>query len=151
AGEAVVVITDALGRQVSTTTPFYVSNALLRTGLSDFAVAAGFVRQDYGLKNFSYGSAAASASFRRGMTDWLTLELHGEAGRQFGLAGIGGVASLGNIGMVSSSWSQSRYRGRSGNQWTIGYQYNARKFSIAALHSRRSEGFADLSVYGAST
>lgn len=151
AGEAVVVITDALGRQVSTTTPFYVSNALLRTGLSDFAVAAGFVRQDYGLKNFSYGSAAASASFRRGMTDWLTLELHGEAGRQFELAGAGGVVSLGNVGMVNLSWSQSRHRGRSGNQWTIGYQYSARKFSIAALHSRRSEGFADLSVYDAST
>ncbi|WP_443969460.1 fimbria/pilus outer membrane usher protein [Sphingobium sp. CR28] len=151
AGEAVVVVTDALGRQVSTTIPFYVSNALLRTGLSDFAMAGGFVRKNYGLKNFSYGSAAASASLRRGMTDWLTLELHGEAGRQFGLAGIGGVASLGNIGMISSSWSQSRHRGRRGDQWTIGYQYSARKFSIAALHSRRAEGFADLSVYDTKT
>lgn len=149
AGEAVVVVTDALGRQASTTIPFYVSGALLREGLSDFALATGFVRQNYGLKNFSYGAVAASASFRHGMSDTLTLELHGEAGERFGLAGVGGVVRLGNIGIVNTAWSHSRYKGRSGDQWTLGYQYSARKFSMTALHSRRSAGFADLSVYDA--
>ena len=36
AGEAVVVTTDALGRQVSTTLPFYVTSSLLQKGLSDY-------------------------------------------------------------------------------------------------------------------
>jgi len=55
AGEAVVVTTDALGRQVSTTVPFYVTSSLLQKGLSDFSVAAGTLRRDYGLKDFGYG------------------------------------------------------------------------------------------------
>jgi len=148
AGEAVVVVSDALGRQVSTTIPFYVSNDLLREDLSDFALAAGFVRQDYGLKDLSYGAPAASASFRHGMSETLTLEFHGEAGERFGVAGVGGVVRIGNIGTVSTAWSRSRYKGKNGDQWTLGYQYSARNFTVTALHSRRSAGFADLSVYG---
>lgn len=147
AGEAVVVVTDALGRQVSTTIPFYVSNDVLRQGLSDFSVSAGFVRRDYGRKNFSYGAAAGSASLRHGLTDTLTLELHGEAGEGFGLGGVGGVFRLGNLGTANASFSHSRYKDRSGSQWTVGYQYRARNFSIAARHSNRSKDFADLSVY----
>lgn len=38
AGDAVLVTTDALGRQVSTTLPFYVTSDLLKQGLSDGAV-----------------------------------------------------------------------------------------------------------------
>jgi len=146
-GEAVLVVTDALGRQVSTTIPFYVSNDLLREGLSDFALAAGFVRRDYGLKDFSYGAAAASLSFRRGVSDAFTLELHGEAGERFGLAGVGGVFRLGNAGTLNMAWSRSVNRGHGGTQSVIGYQYSSRRFSLAALHSRRSADFTDLSDY----
>nr|WED69264.1 hypothetical protein PJ912_04250 [Pectobacterium colocasium] len=42
AGEATVITTDAQGRQISTTIPFYVSNALLREGLSDFDCPLAF-------------------------------------------------------------------------------------------------------------
>lgn len=37
AGEARVVTTDALGRQVSTLVPFYVASNLLQAGMSDFS------------------------------------------------------------------------------------------------------------------
>lgn len=147
AGEAVLVVTDALGRQVSTTIPFYVSSDLLRRGLSDFSVAAGFVRRDYGIKDFSYGTGAASASFRHGLTDDVTVELHGEAGERFGLAGAGAVFRLGNAGVINAAWSHSRRDGRGGDQWSLGYRYNGRNFNLMAQHNRRSSGFADLSVY----
>ena len=41
AGQATVVTTDALGRQISTTVPFYVASSLLQAGLSDFSLSAG--------------------------------------------------------------------------------------------------------------
>ncbi|WP_158302395.1 fimbria/pilus outer membrane usher protein [Sodalis glossinidius] len=41
AGDAVIVTTDALGRQVVTTLPFYVSSTMLETGLADFSFSAG--------------------------------------------------------------------------------------------------------------
>ena len=148
AGEAVVVVTDALGRRVSTAIPFYISNELLREGLSDYAAAAGAVRRDYGVKDFSYGEGAASGSFRHGVTDNVTFDLHGETGNRFGLAGFGGAVRLGNAGVVSGSWSHSRYEGRADDQWTLGYQYSMRRFTLTAQHTKRGGDFADLSVYG---
>lgn len=79
-----LVTTDALGRQVSTTLPFYVSSDLLKQGLSDGAVTLGSLRRNYGIENFDYGPAAGSGSYRYGVTDWLTLEGHAEGG---GVAG----------------------------------------------------------------
>ena len=50
AGDAVITTTDAVGRQVTTTLPFYVSSSLLKTGLSDYAFSAGAIRENYGIK-----------------------------------------------------------------------------------------------------
>ncbi|WP_238149290.1 hypothetical protein [Arsenophonus endosymbiont of Aleurodicus floccissimus] len=65
-GEAVLVTTDALGRQISTTLPFYVASILLKPGLSNGAFSAGALPRDYGIKNFFYGPLAASGSYRYG-------------------------------------------------------------------------------------
>ncbi|MFS1539103.1 MAG: hypothetical protein ACL7BU_10960 [Candidatus Phlomobacter fragariae] len=54
-GEAVLVTTYALGRQVSTTLPFYVASTLLKPALSEGAFSTGALRRDYGIKNFSTG------------------------------------------------------------------------------------------------
>lgn len=62
AGDAVLVTTDALGRQVSTTLPFYVTSELLKAGLSDGAVTLGSLRRNYGIESFDYGPAAGSGS-----------------------------------------------------------------------------------------
>lgn len=90
AGEAVVVTTDALGRQVSTTVPFYVTSSLLQQGLTDFSVAAGTLRRDFGIRDFGYGPGVTSGSLRYGLTDSLTLESHAEASDSLTLGGVGG-------------------------------------------------------------
>lgn len=61
-----LITTDALGRQVSTTLPFYVTSELLKRGLSDGAVTLGSLRRNYGIDNFDYGPAAGSGSYRYG-------------------------------------------------------------------------------------
>lgn len=146
AGEAVVVTTDALGRQVSTTLPFYVTSSLLQQGLTDFSVAAGSLRRDYALRDFAYGPGVAAGSLRYGLTDYLTLESHAEAAGSLGLGGLGGNLRVGNFGVLNSALSQSRFDGRSGQQLSLGYQYNNRWLGFNYQRLERHGDYADLSL-----
>ncbi|QXI31437.1 fimbria/pilus outer membrane usher protein [Pseudomonas vanderleydeniana] len=146
AGEAVVVTTDALGRQVSTTVPFYVTSSLLQKGLSDFSVAAGTLRRDYALRDFGYGPGVTSGSLRYGVTDSFTLESHAEAASDLTLAGVGGNLRLGNFGVLNSAVSQSRFDGRQGQQLSLGYQYSNQRYSLSYQRLERRDEYADLSV-----
>lgn len=146
AGEAVVVTTDALGRQVSTTVPFYVTSALLQKGLSDFSVAAGRLRRDYGVRDFSYGPAVTSASFRYGLSDTLTLESHAETSQSLVLGGVGSNVQLGTFGVLNTALSQSQFEGKSGQQMSLGYQYNSQRYSLSYQRMLRRDQYADLSV-----
>ncbi|MGL6243687.1 fimbria/pilus outer membrane usher protein [Pseudomonas sp.] len=146
AGEAVVVTTDALGRQVSTTVPFYVTSSLLQKGLSDFSVAAGTLRRDYGIRDFSYGPGVTSGSLRYGLSDNLTLESHAEASDSLSLGGVGGNLRLGNFGVLNTALSQSRFDGESGQQLSLGYQYSSQRYSISWQRLQRRDQYADLTV-----
>ena len=146
-GDAVLVTTDALGRQVSTTLPFYVASQLLKPGLSDGAFTLGSLRRDYGIENFSYGPAAASGSYRYGVNDYWTLESHVEGAQSLALGGVGTLVKLGNFGVVNGAWSRSEMRGQGGQQVNWGYQYNTEWFNIGTQHSHRDRGFGNLALY----
>lgn len=146
-GDAVLVTTDALGRQVTTTLPFYVASDLLKAGLSDGAFTAGAIRRNYGIKNFDYGPAAASGSYRYGVNDFWTVEAHGEGAESLGLGGIGSMVKLGNVGVVNGAVAYSQMRGEQGQQWTFGYQYNTDYMSFTTQHTRRERGFGNLALY----
>lgn len=146
AGEAVVVTTDALGRQVSTTLPFYVTSSLLQKGLADFSVAAGSLRRDYALRDFAYGPGVTAASLRYGLTDSFTLESHAEAAESLALGGLGGNWQVGNWGVVNAAMSQSRFDSRSGQQWSLGYQYNSPRLGFNYQRLQRRGDYADLSL-----
>lgn len=146
-GEAVLVTTDALGRQVSTTLPFYVTSSLLKPGLSDGAFSIGALRRDYGIKNFSYGPLAASGSYRYGATDWLTLESHAEAASSLALGGLGGLVKLGNFGVLNGAYTFSQMRGQRGDQINWGYQYIQSRFNLATQHTLRDSKFGNLALY----
>jgi len=146
AGEAVVVTTDALGRQVSTTVPFYVTSSLLQKGLSDFSVAAGTLRRDYGLRDFGYGPGVTSGSLRYGLSDNFTLESHAEASDSLTLGGLGGNLRLGNFGVLNTALSQSQFDGESGQQLSLGYQYSSQRYSFSYQRMQRRDQYADLTV-----
>lgn len=146
AGEAVVVTTDALGRQVSTTVPFYVTSTLLQKGLSDFSVAAGNLRRDYTVRDFGYGPGVASGSFRYGVSDTFTLESHAEASNSLTLGGLGGNLRLGNFGVLNTALSQSQFDGEKGQQLSLGYQYSNQRYSLSYQRVRRRDQYADLTL-----
>jgi outer membrane usher protein len=82
AGDARIVVRDALGREQVVTSAFYSAGQLLRPGLNEFAVAAGKLRTDRADGSPDYGNEFAAGVWRRGMNDWLTLELRGEYEKQ---------------------------------------------------------------------
>ena len=145
AGEAVVVTTDALGRQVSTTLPFYVTSSLLQKGLSDFSVAAGSLRRDYALRDFSYGPGVASGSLRYGLSDSFTLESHIETSESLLLGGLGGNMRVGNFGVLNAALAQSQFEGEKGHQVALGYQYNSQRIGFSYQRLQRYGDYADLS------
>ena len=155
AGQATVVTRDALGRQVATTLPLYVDTRLLAAGLSDFALSAGVLRRDYGIRSFRYGdSPAVTASLRHGWSDVLTLEAHAEAGAGLVNGGAGAMLRLGEAGGVLSgalaasgggnSDNSSDCTSRRGLQASLGYQYIAPRFAVDVQSTRASAGYADL-------
>lgn len=101
------------------------------------------LRRNYGIDSFDYGSMVGSASYRYGLTDYLTLEAHGEGAQKLALGGVGAVAKLWRLGVVNTSWTQSQMRGDSGSQLNWGYQYSTGMFSIATQHIRRDRGFGN--------
>lgn len=144
AGTATLVTTDALGRQVSTAVPFYVTDTLLKKGLFDYSLSAGKLRRDYGVDNFSYGSFASSGTLRYGISDSFTLEGHAELGDDLRLGGVGGTWGVGLFGTLTASLSQSQGLG-DGQQYSLGYSYYARRFGITAQRIQRTSDYADLS------
>lgn len=146
AGQATVVTRDALGRQVATSLPLYVDTRLLARGLSDFALAAGMLRRDYGQSSFRYArSPALTGSLRHGWSDALTLEAHAEAGRGIVNGGAGAMLRLGQAGgVVSASLAGSAGGGVHGAQASLGYQYIAPRFALDLQSTRGSAGYGDL-------
>jgi outer membrane usher protein len=147
-GEAILVTTDILGRQVVTTIPFYASSELLRAGLSDYAVSFGALRRDYGVENFSYGRFASAGSLRLGVTDTFTLEGQMELAStregSFGLVGLGAVMKAGMLGIVNGAITRSGRAEERGWQYSFGYRYANRGFTFAYQGTRTSPGFYSL-------
>lgn len=150
AGSAQLVVTDAYGRVNTIHFPFYAAQQLLAQGLSDWSASLGMVREDYGLRSFSYGGdPVASGNLRYGINDRWTLETHAEAGGGLINAGAGSVWLLGLAGVASASATHSRLDGDDGWQYALAYQWNNGRFNIA-LDTQRTHGdYRDIaSLYG---
>lgn len=140
AGQAQVVLTDALGRSSTVTFPFYATRQLLRAGLDDWSVELGTVREAYGIDSFSYGDApVGSGTWRRGMSDRLTLETHAEAGDGRGTVGGGAVWNPFGASVLNASYARSR---GGGAQYGAGVAWNGRYIN-ASVDTLRSDARYD--------
>lgn len=117
AGSASIVVRDATGRESVQTVSFYGASTLLKGGLFDFSVEAGFVRENYGVVSNDYDDRpVGSGSVRYGLTDEITLEGHGEVGDGLVNAGAGTTFSLLKGSLWSVAVSGSSYDGEIGAQ-----------------------------------
>ena len=146
AGQATLVTRDALGRTVTTALPLYIDARMLAKGLDSYGMEAGFVRRRYGLASFDYAPhPAGSASWRHGVDDALTVELHGEATAGLANGGGGALVRLGQAGVLSGSLALSGGED-AGRQWSLGYQWVRPDLAIDAELTQRSADYADLAT-----
>ena len=145
AGEATLVLRDALGQVTRTTVPIYVDAQRLAPGLSDFSLEVGKVRRGFGDGSSRYAETAASGSMRRGISQSLTLEAHAEATSNLQLAGAGMVwAPAHRWGLVTASIAQSVAGQARGSARSYGYQWNSPAFGFSMTAVRKGSGFRDI-------
>ena len=108
-GEARLVVRDVLGREVVIIQPFFTSAQLLAPGLNDWSVEAGFVRENLGLENADYGHRFASATWRRGLSDWFTGEARAEWTREQRTAGAGAIVATPGEFLVRGAVARSMH------------------------------------------
>lgn len=109
-GELRLVVRDLLGREQVYSQSLYGSTALLRAGLTDYALQAGWLRRGFGLASADYGPGFASGLVRRGWSDALTLEGAAEAARDHGTASVLASGIVGTLGQFTAGAAFSRRR-----------------------------------------
>ncbi|MDH3474832.1 MAG: fimbria/pilus outer membrane usher protein, partial [Rhodospirillales bacterium] len=149
AGEVTAVVTDILGRETVITQPYYISPSLLRAGLEDFSYETGFLREDFGLESNDYESRPFfSGTYRYGMTDRLTGEVHGELEGERQALGLGAALPLGHFGVLDAAAAGSVEEGEPGGLVQLGFRRVAREFSVSAFGRLTGGDYTDLGVDG---
>lgn len=146
AGTVQMTVTNALGQQVTTELPFYASASLLAPGLQTYSAEAGLVRQNWGVVSNDYGSAAGSATYRRGLTSYLTLEGHAEASHGLFMGGAGGVFNVANLAVVNLALAGSGGGNHSGGQVSAGIQRTGQVFNFGTQAVVASSRFGDVAA-----
>lgn len=144
-GDVSVVVRDALGREQVLTQSFYSSTALLAKNLSQYSLNVGSVRDDYALASDHYGAVLAEGSYRRGISDDLTLEGHGEflAGDAHA-AGLNAAYGLGHFAVVNFTGAVGGDAFGSGVLRGVGIERRAGGFSFVANTLWAGNGFAQV-------
>ena len=144
-GQLQVVVTDALGRQQILIQPYYSGSTLLRAGLNEYSVEVGAIREDYGLESFAYGELLAAATFRRGITDTFTAELHGETQIDGASAlGMDTAWQIGTLGVVTVTAAAGADREDSGWLAGLGVERSGRRLDLFVRTQRASERFVQI-------
>jgi outer membrane usher protein len=142
-----VVVRDALGREQQLSRPFYSSVRLLAPELSQYEVDVGVIRQDYASASDRYGGLVASGTWRRGLTNALTVEAHAEyLADEAQAAGLSLAAAVGSLGVVAVSAAAGSGEGESGSLLTAGIERQSSRFNWAVSSAYASDGYRQVST-----
>jgi outer membrane usher protein len=157
AGDVSIVVKNALGQEQVVNLPFYSAAVMLQPGLSLYDVDVGAVRVNYGVSSDDYGPLLASATWRRGLSELTTGEIHAEAAHD-GPAAVGldiahaldhwAVVTLdlsaGGEGANSPLLGAAAQRSTSGTYAALGIQRVDERFSLMLQAQHASCGFRDV-------
>jgi hypothetical protein len=119
-------------------------SALLAPGLQTFAVQAGLAPLNWGSVSNDYGKVAGTALYRRGLTPKLTVEGSVEGSPGTVMAGAGGVAQIGNLGVINFAAAVSTGSGNLGGQFSVGAQRIGRVFSLGSSAMIANRNYRDV-------
>ncbi|AMZ79532.1 fimbria/pilus outer membrane usher protein [Enterobacter kobei] len=149
AGNARMVMTDALGRTTVQNFSFYNDQQLLGKGLTSWSAELGVVRENYGFSSFDYtGTPALSATWRRGISNALTTGAHAEARSNLVNSGVDSnwIPSA-RSGTLSTSFAMSTDAGENGFQYGMGYRWSGEKFNFGTSTVGTSGKYHDVATY----
>lgn len=125
-----IVVTDAEGKQQVFRRNFVQSSTLLRPGLSEFIVAAGAERENFGTENFSYADQVQFlAAYRQGILNNLTLGARLEGNGDLLNAGLNLSTAI-PIGTLDLAAAVSTTEGKWGSGVAVGYNYPGRRLAF---------------------
>lgn len=141
AGDARVVVRDALGRESVVTSSFYVAGGLLRKGLTEWNAGVGKLRDDVG-GDANYGRGYATALVRRGITDWLTAEGRAEVENERTRV-LGGAVDIGGLWGELEATAGVADVDRVGSRWLggLGYRYVTLDYNVGLRWVQAQQGF----------
>jgi outer membrane usher protein len=144
-GDVSVVVRDALGREQVVTQSFYSSTSLLAPGLTQYSFDLGSIRDDYALASDHYGSTLGEATYRRGITDTLTLEGHAEYLEHYQhAAGLDAAIGIGKVAVLTLTTANGADPGGSGWLTGVGIEHRGSRFSFVASNFWASSNFAQI-------
>ena len=146
AGEVTLVLRDALGVERRVRTRYYVSPRLLARGLSAWSLEAGAEREDYGLRSFAYRNAFVAGTYRRGVTDWLTLEGRAEASGEVRMGGGGLSAVWAPLGEFGVALAGSQGRDGRGGLYRLFFSRITPSWNVALSYQRATRHFDQLGI-----
>jgi len=144
-GDVSVVVRDALGREQVLTQSFYSSVTLLAPGLSQYSINLGKIRDDYALESNDYGPLLGEASYRRGITDAITLEGHAEyLSGDAHAAGVNAAFGIGRIGVINFTAANGGDSAGSGWLRGVGLEHRGTNTSFIASSLWAGSDFAQV-------
>ena len=142
AGDVNVVVRDALGREQVLTQSFYTGVSLLAPGLSQYSIDLGKVREDYSIASNHYGATLGAATYRRGLTDNLTIEAHAEyLGGDARAAGVQLASQADTFGIVTVTVAGGGDANGQGGLVGLGFERRERRVSVVLNAAYASDGF----------
>ncbi len=130
AGEAQLVVTDVLGREQIVTRPFFVSTAMLKPGLSDWNLAAGWDREELDAERSRYGAPSVAGQYRVGLNDHVTAEVAAEWREQGGAVQLGASLAHHTFGLLQLRHARDAGGGATSFSWSR--QARALSFGVQA-------------------
>ena len=149
-GLATVVVRDITGHETHVALPFLVSDDLLRRGRLDYALALGRPRLGIGTEDDRYGPGHYGvASLRYGLSDAVTLQLHGEAGEGLRMLGLGATFRIGTIGTTGVTLAKSRHARAHGQMAELSGHFTLGRVLVSGRLQRSWGQFDDIASVSA--
>lgn len=146
AGEVTLVVRDALGVERRVRTNYYVSSRLLSRGLAAWSLEAGAERRQYGFRSFDYGNTFVAGSYRRGLTDWLTVEGRTELSGNVRMAGAGVNIVVPVVGEFGAAGAISDGHDGRGSLYRVFYSRISPRWNVAVSYQRATRNFDQLGI-----
>jgi len=146
-GNIQMVVTDMLGRQQIVSLPYISAQQLLRKKVSEYSFESGVERQNFGWQSDNYGTWFASGTYRRGLTDTFTLNLHGEVLLNSQTFGAGFDYGLVHLGVLSAGLAISH--DTHGHTAGLAYgqlQHVGRRFGVSSFAQAAQPNFRQLGL-----